>query len=75
MTNIDKFCEVWTVKLAAAIEKNPEEYLLKDAGAIVARMRKSLPTGGFNLSPTLKAAAKEIGIKPNMAAIMAYCRE
>lgn len=69
MDNEQKFREVYTRRLTAAIQSFPQEYNypIEDVPVVVERMINAIKRGGFLASPTVKATAKECGVVPQTA--------
>ena len=70
------FRDVYERHLLAAIEANPLDYLdtVQSAKAtnLAERMTFAIATGRASLSPTMKAAARELGDNPCMRDIRAF---
>lgn len=66
MTNEERFREVYTRRLTAAIQSFPQEYNypVEDVPEVVERMINAIKRGGFLASPTVRATAKELGVTP-----------
>lgn len=70
----EKFRAAYIETLTAAVTKCPTfyGYGVDKVPATVDKMLPSLATGGANIGPAVKAAARKLGIKPTMTAIKAY---
>lgn len=71
-----RFCAVYERHLLAAIAANPADYCDDVQSAVdtklAERMTLAVVKGSANLSKTMKAAARELGINPCMRDIRAF---
>ena len=68
------FISAYEAALAASVKANPEKYLwtADRVPEMAAKMIRNLRDGTADLSPTVKAIAKEFGIKPTRRDIRAF---
>lgn len=74
-TQVDKFIEVYRVKLKEAVRTRPEIYVwpLSEVPTVVNRMRAALIAGSYNHDTlAIKWTCKELGIKFTRRAIEAF---
>ena len=85
MTNLDKFFDIYRVKLHEAIVNDPATYGFRDgsedehfrawADTVSARMKAASVAGTFNHDgPAFRATCKELGIKSTRKSILEYIK-
>lgn len=75
MTGLDRFMEVYSRELLAAVEGHPDEYAFPASQVpdVLARMRVALERGSFNYQGrALRTTCRTLGLSHTRAAIVAF---
>ena len=80
MTNADRFWVAYEVRFRKAAQRSPLDYMCTEGEIpqVVARMRAAVERkgiGGVALSPTIRATARGLKIKPTYKGISAFLNE
>ncbi len=76
-TNTERFLQLYTVKLVAAIKRDPDAYFYQEtaAPAVAAKMVRALAQGtGNKNSSSIRATCRELGIPYTYAAIASFLK-
>lgn len=72
-----EFYRVYARLLGEAVASDPKRFAYKatDVDLVAKKMTESLAKKAAIISPTVKAACKELGIKPNLSSISAFLNQ